>query len=88
MTSDVHYHRNTMQWEPEDGKAMFIKDIPMDHFVNIMNWILKNIKDYEKRSPGFYAFMEEEANYRKLLAFATGCQYPQKVGNQYILIGE
>jgi hypothetical protein len=85
MRQNRSMDRNVMQWGPEHGDPMLIKDIPMDHFVNILNWIWDNFDIYEKHSPGLYKFMESEAGFRRLLALAGGGPYPHKVGSRYRL---
>ena len=75
--------RNTLLWGPEHGDPIILKDIPLDHFVNILNWIWNNFDCYEKNAPGLYELMEEEARFRRLLALASGNPYPHKVGDLY-----
>jgi len=79
------WSRDELKWEPENGEPMFIKDIPHDHFVNILNWIWDNFECYENSSPGLYAFMEGEARFRTLLALASGDAHPHKIGERYHL---
>lgn len=83
MTQNHGWTRNNLKWGPKHSDPMLIKDVPLDHFVSILNWIWNNFDAYEDGSPGLYEFMEGEARFRRLLAFGSGEPYPHKVGAQY-----
>lgn len=78
--------RNTMYWRPEGQDDVLIKDLPIDHFINILNWI--NIKHRDQYGPRVRALFHEEMKFRKLLAFADKTPWPIKRHGEYMLVDD
>lgn len=55
-------------WGVADGRRIPIKDLAIDHLVNILNWV-------DDRST-IYPLLVEEANYRKVIQFASNKPVP------------
>ena len=77
------YDRNTFLWGPEHGDPIYVKDIPLDHFVNILNWIDKYYLQYGADVQDFFL---EEAEYRRITSFAKGEAYPLEVNGEHIIV--
>ena len=72
-------------WTSADGKTSYVKNLQDSHVVNILNWI----KDQQYQYPaGLYELFEEEAAYRKVIAFAQGNALPVKVDGRWMLMHE
>lgn len=73
------YSRDETTWGSADGTEYLIKDLTTPHLVNILNWMKKPGASRNHYSEEFYAFMEEEAKYRVLFAFAANEPIPRKL---------
>ena len=82
----MKFDRNTMYWRPLDQDDILIKDLPIDHFINILNWI--NIKHRENYGSSVRTLFNEEMKIRKLLAFATKEPWPAIRHGEYMLVDE
>ena len=76
-------HNRDQVWRSADGRRIVIKDMELGHLVNVINWILDNSNSYPN---SILKTMVAEANYRKLILFAEGRDYPQKVGSRWRVI--
>lgn len=76
-------HNRDKMWRTADGRSIPIKDMEVSHLVNVINWVSDNSDAYPK---GVLKLMVEEANHRKLLLFAEGKAYPQKVDGKWKVI--
>lgn len=74
MTETFLEFRETL-WGVADGREILIKDLALDHLVNIINWVKDRPKQY---NPELYPLLEQEANYRKTIQFAAGLLMPTK----------
>ena len=75
-----------MYWRPEDQDDILIKDLSIDHFINILNWI--NVKHPENYPNRVRAIFNEEMGIRKLLAFAANEPWPAIRHGEYMLMDE
>lgn len=76
-------HDREKVWRTADGRGIAVKDMQLGHLVNVINWVLDNNDSYP---PSILKVMVAEANYRKLLLFAEGKDYPQKIGRRWKVI--
>ena len=76
-------HNRDKVWRTADGRGIPIKDMQLGHLVNVVNWVIDNRESYTKT---ILDLMVAEANYRKLILFAEGKPYPQKVGKRWKII--
>lgn len=61
------------EWGVADGRKIPIKDLAIDHLVNILNWV----KDRPTQYPAsLLPLLEQEANFRKMAQFASGKPMP------------
>ena len=66
--------RDTL-WGSQDGRRTKIKDLDDSHLVNVLNWVADRPECYPDH---LYGFLEQEANYRKLICFSSGLPIPFK----------
>ncbi len=64
-----------VKWGVADGRQIPIKDLAIDHLVNILNWVYDRSSIYPIE---LYPLLEEEAKYRTLTLFAEGKPIPKK----------
>ena len=76
-------HDRDTVWTTANGRGIAIGEMDLGHLVNVINWIIdsKNVYSQEIEDA-----MIAEANYRKLLLFAEGKPYPQKMGKRWKII--
>jgi len=72
MNEDWLEFRDTL-WGSSDGRETPIKDLQIDHLVNILNWIIDRPRQYP---PDLYGLIVQEAQYRKTIQFAAGEPIP------------
>ena len=82
----MRFDRNTLYWRPEDQDDILIKDLPIDHFINILNWI--NVKHRENYNNDTRRVFNDEMGIRKLLAFASNEPWPEIRHGEYMLVDE
>jgi len=58
-----------------DGRHTLVKDLTNEHLVNILNWVRERPRQY---NPSLHPLLEQEANYRKLMAFTANEAIPVK----------
>ena len=73
-------------WKSTDGRRVMIKDLAIDHLVNILNWVKARPTVYPA---DLYPMLEQEANYRKMVQCSVGEQIPSlgKDGLWYLIDG-
>lgn len=71
-----------LSWHSADGKKVKIKDMPLDHFVNVLNWIEKNPMLYMDVLPGFLKFAELKTT----VLFAAKERYPLRVDGKWQIV--
>jgi hypothetical protein len=76
-------HNRERVWRTADGRGIAVKDMQLGHLVNVINWVLDNSDSYPN---SILNTMVAEANYRKLILFAEGKDYPQQVGSRWKVI--
>ena len=83
--------RATTFWESYDDRKTLIKDLPVRHLVNILNWIKKSNEETAGTaySPEICYILEAEAEIRVLKGFAANEAIPKKLkGGTYIVINQ
>ena len=78
----MSYNREAT-WRTADGRDVLVKDMDLGHLVNVINWVADNPFTYPRQ---VLDLMIAEANYRKLILFAEGKEYPQLVGSSWKII--
>lgn len=83
VTVDIESFRETL-WGTTDGRKIAVKDLTSSHLTNILNWI----KDRPNQYPNnLYDYMQREAEYRRIVDFASDKGYPMLVDGKWELIG-
>jgi hypothetical protein len=70
------------EWGSIGNMRTPIKDLDASHLVNILNWI----DDHRNSYPAYlYGMFEQEAKYRRVLAFSSDEPMPVKQGERWTL---
>ena len=73
-------HDRERTWRTADGRSIAVKDMELSHLVNVINWVHDNHYSYPNH---VRELMIAEANYRKMILFTEGKEYPQQVNGKW-----
>lgn len=62
-------------WGVADGRKIKIRDLEIDHLVNILNWVRDRSQQY---AADLYSLLEQEVNLRRMIQFSQGGLVPFK----------
>jgi len=82
----MKFDRSNRYWTPLGQDEILIKDLSIDHFINILNWIF--VKHKEIYPDETREIFQEEMNIRKLIAFASNEPWPAIRHGEYMLTDE
>lgn len=71
MSADLAFREQP--WGTADGRRVKLKDMDIGHLVNVLNWVQDHDGVYGDR---IKSYLKQEAEYRRIFAFAEGQPYP------------
>jgi len=91
MTDD----RNTFHWVTKEGDEILLKDLSLDHLVNIGNWVRMEegptgeVDEYRPHySDWVVDTIDLELNYRAMGLFSLGEPYPLFTDDKWTMVDE
>ena len=75
------FDRNVTRWEAYDGRQILIKDLPVRHLVNILNWARTTNDKHGNTiySDGLCQLLADEAEFRIMTGWAKDVGIPRKL---------
>ena len=84
------HNRDTLHWESYNGRKILIKDLEVQHLVNILNHIQQANESTGRDVYGqeVLVLMEAEAELRIMIGWASNKGIPRKTDNGWIVINQ